>query len=332
VRPLELDVVTEQWQRALDAAERALRAAGDSLPASDLGPRRYELGQERLQTARLLERLADVAGVKPAPWLSPVPVNHKLLGLPFAARACLFDVEGVLTDSDVLHAWAWGQVFDEFLLRQADKTGRHFVPFDRVTDYRAHVDGRSRLEGIHAFLGSRGIHLLEGTFDDPAEADTAFGLAKRKGEVLASGLRQRGVSALPGARRYLEAAGRAGLERAVVSASSTTLPMLDLAEVATLVDERVDADAVLAEGLRPRPAPDVLLDACDRLSVPPEAAVTFTHTPAGVVAGPAAGLDVIVVAEGAEGELLRSSGERVVPSLSALLDPRLRPESRDERP
>ena len=145
-----------------------MRAADISLPASDLQQRQYELVRERHETARQLLRLASAAGVRPEPWLSPVPVTTKMLGLPDDARACLFDVEGVLTDSAALHSWAWGEVFDDLLLRVAAKTGWHFIPFDRVADYREYVDGRSRLEGVHAFLDSRGIRLPEGRADGPA--------------------------------------------------------------------------------------------------------------------------------------------------------------------
>ena len=204
--------------------------------------------RERQQTAEMLVRLARLHGIQPLPWLSPVPLNANMLGLPGTTRACLFDLEGVLTDSAVLHAWAWSEVFDEYLLRLSDKTGWQFIPFDRDADYRAYLDGRPRLEGIHAFLGSRGIRLPEGRPDDPDEADTACGLARRKGEALTGRLRQHGVTALGGARRYLEAAGRAGLKRAVVSASASTLPMLELAGLATLVEDRVDADVIGAGG------------------------------------------------------------------------------------
>ncbi len=321
---LELDTITDHWQRGLDAAERALRAAEGSIPVAELQRRRYELAGERQRTAELLGRVARTSGTHRRPWLSPVPVENRMLGLATSVRACLFDVEGVLTDSGVLHAWAWGEVFDDFLLRLAGRTGWQFIPFDRVADYRAHMDGRPRLDGIHAFLASRGIRLPEGRFDDPADADTAYGLARRKGDSLARGLRQRGVAALPGAARYLEAVGRAGLGRAVVSASSTTLPMLDVSDLAALVEKRVDADIVRAEDLRARPAPDLLLAGCRELGVSPEDAVTLTHTVAGVVAGHAAGLDVIVVADGADAELLHGFGDRVVPSLDALLDARLR--------
>jgi beta-phosphoglucomutase-like phosphatase (HAD superfamily) len=323
-RPLELDTASSHWQLSLDRAQRALRAAGGQLPAPELGRRQRELAWERQETAKALRRLAKVTGVRPMPWLSPVPVTANMLGLPATTRACLFDLDGVLTDSAVLHAWAWGEVFDEFLLRLSEKTGWQFIPFERETDYSAYIDGRTRLEGIHAFLDSRGIRLREGRVDDPVTADSAEGLAKRKGEVLSRGLRQHGVAALAGARRYLEATGHAGLARAVVSASTSTLPMLELANLATLVEERVDAEDIRSEGLRSRPAPDLLVVACRRLGVKPEEAVTFTHSAAGVAAGHAAGLGVIGVGDREQRELLQGFGaEEVVPSLSVLLDHQL---------
>jgi beta-phosphoglucomutase-like phosphatase (HAD superfamily) len=68
----------------------------------------------------------------------------------------------------------------------------------------------------------------------------------------------------------------------------------------------------------------MLLAACRRLGVPPEEAVTFTATPAGVAAGHAGGLTVVAVGDGEHGEFLRGFGaEHVVPRLGALLDRRL---------
>jgi beta-phosphoglucomutase-like phosphatase (HAD superfamily) len=252
-------------------------------------------------------------------------VTAKLLGLAPTVRACLFDLDGVLTDSGALHAAAWAEAFDGFLLQVSEQAGWRFVPFDRGGDYRAYLDGRPRLDGVHAFLASRGIHLPEGRADDPAEAETAYGLARRKSEALTRGLSLRGVNTIGGARRYLEACGFARLERCVVSASTRTLPMLELAGLATLVEERVDADAIHARGLHSRPAPDLLLEACSRLAVRPDETVTFTHSPAGVAAAHAAGVAVIGVGGGEHAELLRGFGaELVVPSLSSLLDRRLR--------
>ncbi len=319
---LELDTVSSRWQLALDAAQHALKV--DALPDAELSRRRRELTRERQETAVELARLARVTGVEPAPWLSPTPLNMRKLGLPADTKACLFDLDGVLTNSALLHAWAWAEAFDQFLQRLADRAGWHFIPFDRDADYRLYIDGRARLEGVHTFLGSRGIRLSEGRPDDPAEAETAHGLAKRKSEALARGLHQRGVTALPGARRYLEAAGHAGLKRAVVSASASTVRMLALAGLAPLVEERLDAEVIHAEGLRSRPAPDMLLAVCRRLGVEPAEAVTFTSTPAGLAAGNAAGLVVIGVGDDAQAELLEGFGaEHVVPSVVALLDRQL---------
>lgn len=322
--PLELDTVAAQWQLALDAAQHALAAGSGLLHGADVSNRQRELVQERQQTAVLLARLAHIEEVTPEPWLSPVPITPKMLGLPATARACLFDLDGVLTDSGQLHSRAWAEAFDPLLLRVSEKLGWHFIPFDRGADYRAFIDGRPRLEGVHTFLASRGIGLPEGKPDDPPDADTANGVANHKRDALARRMHQRGVAALDGARRYLEAAGHAGLKRAVVSASASTSPMLELAGLSTLVEEQVDADVIRHEGLRSRPAPDLLLAACNRLGIPPEEAVTLTHTPAGVAAGRTARLAVVGVGDGAQGDLLRGfDAETVVGSLSALLDPRL---------
>ena len=323
---VDLESLSATWQRALDAATNALRAAGGSLGAGDLRQRETRLRLERDGVAHLLADIARATTATHAPWLSPVPVTNAMLGLPAQARACLFDVEGVLTDSGRVHALAWGEVFDEFLVRVAARTRWPFAPFDRRSDYAEYVEGRPRLEGIHLFLASRGIQIPEGRPGDPGDVDTAHGLARRKGRVLARRLDEGGVAALPGARRYLEAARRAGLARAVVSASTNTSPILELAGLAPLIDEQVEAAAIRDEGLRSRPAPDLLLAGCRRLGVPPEDAVTLTHTPAGVAAGRKAGLEVIGVGEGDEAEALEGFGaDNIATALVSLLDPRLRP-------
>jgi beta-phosphoglucomutase-like phosphatase (HAD superfamily) len=323
-RPFELDTLASLWQRALDTDEQALSAAHDILPVAELARRRKDLAEERRNAAGALAQLAR-ARLVPPPWLSPVAVTPKLLGLPDATEACLFDLDGVLTNSGVLHARAWGVVFNDLLQRIAEQGGWHFVPFDPDADYLAYIDGRPRLEGVHTFLASRGIRVPEGSPADPATSDTAYGLAGHKSEVLQRILRERGVAGLPGARRYLEASGHGGLKRAIVSASAHTDRMLELAGIATLVEERVDAETIRRERLRARPAPDVLLAACRRLEVDPSRSVTFTSTPAGVAAGHAAGLAVIGVGAEERAELLLGFGaERVAPSLASLLDRRLR--------
>jgi HAD superfamily hydrolase (TIGR01509 family) len=321
---LELDAVAAHWQLALDAAQRALDAAHGSLPDPELHHRAQALVAERQLTASLLRLLAEAGSVRPAPWLSPVPLRPRMLGLDDTIRACVFDLEGVLTDGAALHAWAWGEAFDELLRRFGDRTGRYVPPFDRDADYRAYVEGRPRHEGVETFLRSRGIRLPVGLAEDPAGMETVFGVARLKSEALTRRLDQQGVTALPGARRYLEAAGRLGLGRAVLSASVRATEMLEVAGLAPLAEERVDADRIRAEGLRSRPAPDAVLSVCRHLGVEPADAVAFTSSPLGLEAAHAAGVAVVGVGAGeVAAGLMRAGAARVVPSLVALLDVRL---------
>jgi HAD superfamily hydrolase (TIGR01509 family) len=323
-RPADLEPAANRWQRALDADYRALLAVDGMLPGADLAARMYALTRERHEAELVLRQLARMTGASPVPWIAQVPVTAKALGLPDTVEACIFDLDGVLTDSGVLHAWAWAETFDPFLFQLSEQAGWQFIPFDRDADYRSYVDGRPRLEGVHAFLTSRGIQLPDGRPDDPAGAGTAYGLARRKSDVLSHAMEVRGVAPLDGSRRYLEAAGRAGLVRAVVSASTRTLPMLELAGLGLLLEVHVDAAAISDEDLRPRPAPDLLLAACRKLGVSPEATVTLTNSPAGVAAGRSAGLTIVGVGPGDHGRLLQDFGaEHVVPSLDALLDHRV---------
>src|SRR6476646_12284709 len=84
-------------------------------------------------------------------------VSVRNLGLPGQIRACLFDLDGVLTETARLHASAWKEMFDGFLHARAARTGEVFVPFDAVADYEQYVDGKPRFDGVRSFLASRGI-------------------------------------------------------------------------------------------------------------------------------------------------------------------------------
>jgi beta-phosphoglucomutase-like phosphatase (HAD superfamily) len=312
----ELDTIAFRWQAALDAGASALEANTHTLPAAEIAKRRQALAQDRREVSALLSDLAASFGATPRPWLPAGPVTPSMLGLDAEARACIFDLDGVLTDSGALHAAAWAETLDPLLHSLAHSTPWALAPFDRETDYVLYFDGRTRLDGIRRFFESRGLRLPE---------ETVLATARQKGELLEGRLAHRGIAALGDSRRFLQAAGYAHLGRAVVSASTTALPMLEVAQLVQLVDVSVDAGTIRTEHLHPRPAPDLLLAACDELGVAPGEAVSLTHSGAGIVACRAAGMRAIGVASGEEAERLRDYGaERVVPSLSGLLAPELR--------
>jgi beta-phosphoglucomutase-like phosphatase (HAD superfamily) len=312
----DLNATAAQWQSALDAASRALEADRAVLPAAAVTREAHHLVEERRETAALLRTVAAVHHLRPAPWLAPSPVTPLRLGLPVRAEVCLFDLDGVLTDSDALHAAAWAEALEPVLLARAHEGRAPYAPFDHDTDYHAYFDGKLRAEGIRLFLAGRGLRLPDAAISD---------IARRKGELLEHGLHSRGVAALAGAHRYLQAVGLGGLGRAVVSASTTASPMLEAAGLAGLIDARVDASTMRTSNLRSRPAPDLLLTACAELGAPPERAISLTHSGAGVVAARRIGMPVIGIASGAEADALLAYGaDTVVPALALLLDRSLR--------
>ncbi len=217
-----------------------------------------------------------------------------MLGLPDHIGACLFDLDGVLTQTAKVHNAAWTEMFNEYLRLRAAHADEPLVSFDPIDDYNSYVDGRPRADGVRTFLASRGIDLPEGTPDDPPDAETVHGLGNRKNELLLRMIRTGGVQTYEGSVRYLRAARDAGLRRAVVSASANCREVLQAAGIEDLLEVRVDGLVAAAEGLRGKPYPDTFLAAARRLGVPPEHGAVFEDSTAGVQAGRDGGFGFVV--------------------------------------
>ena len=213
------------------------------------------------------------------------------LGLPDGIRACLFDLDGVLTKTAVVHAAAWKQMFDEFL-RARD--GADFVPFDARSDYGPYVDGKPRYDGVASFLESRGIELPWGSPDDPPDADTVCGLGNRKNDLVQVKIKEDGVEAYPGSVRYLDAVKAAGLGIAVVSSSANCRDVLIAAGIEDYFQARVDGISADEMNLKGKPAPDTFLAGAEALGVSAAEAVVFEDALAGVQAGRAGNFGHVV--------------------------------------
>ena len=245
-----------------------------------------------------------------------------MLGLPNAIRACLFDLDGVLTQTAKIHAAAWKEMFDAFLRERAAQTGESFEPFDPVADYDEYVDGKPRYDGVRSFLAARGIALPEGTPDDPSDAATVHGLGNRKNELVLAMIERQGVEVYEGSVRYVRAVRDAGLGRAVVTSSANADEVLAAAGVDDLFDVRIDGVVAAREHLEGKPAPDTFLAAARALEVAPDRAAVFEDALAGVAAGRAGrfGLVVGVDRVGQADELREHGADVVVGDLSELLE------------
>ncbi len=232
------------------------------------------------------------------------------LGLPGRVQACLFDLDGVLTDTASVHARAWKQAFDELLQGRGNGS---LAPFDEREDYRRHVDGKPRLDGVRDFLTSRGITLLDGSPDDAPGDETVHGIGNAKNQILRERIRQDGVAVYDGSRRYLQAAREAGLRRAVVSSSANTEQVLQVTGLDPLIELRIDGVVARQRQLPGKPAPDTFLAAAEGLGLPAQRCAVFEDAEVGVQAGRAGGFGHVVgVDRTGHAQALREHGADVV--------------------
>jgi beta-phosphoglucomutase family hydrolase len=250
-----------------------------------------------------------------------------VLGLPDNGVACLFDLDGVLTNTATVHNAAWTLMFDDYLRRRAARTTEKFLPFDPQLDYPRYVDGKPRADGVRDFLASRGISLPEGSDSDPPDAETVNGLANRKNEAVLRRIDQDGVEVFEGSRRYLQAAREAGLRRAVVSSSANTRQVLEVTGLIELVEGWIDGITIGVAGLKGKPSPETFLAGARCVGTDPARAAVFEDALAGVEAGWAGRFGFVVgVDRMGQAEALRAHGaDIVVEDLAQLLGGRDRP-------
>ena len=245
-----------------------------------------------------------------------------MLGLPDGVNTCLFDLDGVLTQTAKVHAAAWKRMFDEYLRRRAQRTGDELVPFDERGDYDAYVDGKPRYEGVQSFLESRGIDLPRGEPTDPPDAETVDGLGNRKNEIVLRLIHEQGVEPYEGSVRYLHAVRDAGLRRAVFSSSTNCRDVLRAAGIEDLLEVRMDGVVAEREHLKGKPAPDTYLKAAGMLGSEPAQSAVFEDALAGVESGRAGDFGCVVgVDRVGQADALKEHGaDIVVKDLAELLD------------
>ena len=236
-----------------------------------------------------------------------------MLKLPDGITACLFDLDGVLTQTAKVHAAAWKQMFDEFLRERAERTGEPFVPFDPKDDYDSYVDGRPRLDGVRTFLEARGID-----YDEELVRE----LGDRKNDLVLRLIREQGVEMYESSIRFVELARDKGLHRAVVSSSANTNEVLTSVGIEELFEVVVDGLVAEREGLAGKPAPDTFLAAARALGVEPAHGAVFEDALAGVEAGRAGNFGWVVGVDrtGQAEALYQHGADVVVQDLGELLE------------
>ena len=231
-----------------------------------------------------------------------------MLGLPDTIRACLFDLDGVLTQTAKVHAAAWKQMFDEYL-RSRDEDFREFTN----DDYEDYVDGKPREDGVRSFLKSRGIEL------EPSQVTE---LADRKNDLVQRMIKEQGVDVYEGSVRYVEASPRRGaaarrrlLEREHARGAARDRHRGPVRGGRRRADDR----ARRASAASRHPTPSSL--GARELGVEPSQAAVFEDALAGVEAGRAGGFGCVVGVDrvGHADDLRAHGADVVVEDLSELL-------------
>lgn len=224
-----------------------------------------------------------------------------------AYRAVLLDLDGVITPTASVHEAAWTELFAPWGFTGAD--------------YRTHVDGRPRYDGVRSFLSARGVELPEGSADDPPGDETVCAMGNRKNELFREVLDRDGVEPYSGTLAVLDELDRLGVVQAVVSSSRNARPVLEAAGLAARFEHVVDGMTLAEEGIAGKPAPDMFLRAAELLGVPPEESVVVEDASSGVAAGAAGGFALVLGIDrgGNRGALLASGAHLVVADLGETL-------------
>jgi trehalose 6-phosphate phosphatase len=229
-----------------------------------------------------------------------------------AYDAAIFDLDGVLTRTARLHAASWKRLFDDYLRRRSDKTGETFRPFTQE-DYRRHVDGLPRYDGVAAFLASRDIELPRGEPSDPAGDETVCGIGNGKNALFQQKLAEDGVEVYDSTVTLILRLRGVGLKTALVSSSRNARPVLEAAGLTGLFDVILDGNDAARLELRGKPAPDIFLAATERLGVAAVRAMMVEDALSGVAAGRAGGFGLVVgVDRAGQRAALENAGADVV--------------------
>ncbi|MDP7111873.1 MAG: beta-phosphoglucomutase family hydrolase, partial [Myxococcota bacterium] len=240
---------------------------------------------------------------------------------PHPCRAVIFDLDGVVTRTALVHSAAWKRMFDQVLRERAEQHGESFRPFTHEGDYLPYVDGRPRYEGVAAFLGSRGIELSWGDPEDPPGTGTICAVGNRKNAAFHDILDRDGVRPYETTVALIHTLRDAGVRVGIASSSRNARPVLAAAGLLPLMETVVDGVTSVERGLAGKPAPDIFVAAAADLGAPPDQCVVIEDAVSGVSAGAAGGFGLVVgVAREDNTEQLWAAGADLVVSDLAELD------------
>lgn len=235
-------------------------------------------------------------------------------------QAVIFDLDGVITKTALVHSSAWQAMFNDYLRYRAKKYGEPFRKFTHSFDYLQFIDGKPRYKGVESFLASRGIMIPYGNPSDNPDKETICGLGNRKNSFFNKVLKRDGVEVYESTVNLIRRLKNEGIYTGVASSSKNCSAVLERAGLIQLFDTRVDGEVSEQLGLKGKPEPDIFIKACDNLESLPDLTVIVEDAVSGVQAGRRGGFGLIlgIARENNSEELKKNGADIVVEDISEL--------------
>jgi len=231
----------------------------------------------------------------------------------YSFDAVIFDLDGVVTKTAVVHATAWKAMFDEFLHSRAGKMGKPFKEFTYEEDYLTYVDGKPRYKGVQSFLESRGINLDFGDPSDGTDKETVCGLGNRKNIKFVEVLKAEGAEVYQTTVDLIHDLRSKGIRIGVASSSANCQYILQSTGLEELFETRVDGVVSRELGLKGKPEGDIFVTAAENVGAKPDRAIVVEDAVSGVQAGVNGGFGLVIgVARENNQDDLKSNGADVV--------------------
>jgi len=238
----------------------------------------------------------------------------------YSFDAVIFDLDGVITKTALVHSAAWKKMFDDYLKEREKKYQEAFKEFTHEDDYLPYVDGKPRYKGVASFLESRGIHIPYGEPEDPPEKETVCGLGNMKNQAVNQLLNEQGVEVYESTVELIRSLKNAEIRVGVASSSKNCKAVLEAAGLLDLFETRVDGVVSAELNLHGKPEPDIFTTACDNLGVTYDRSIVVEDAISGVQAGAKGnfGLVLGIAREDNEKELKINGADIVVKDMEEI--------------
>jgi len=235
-------------------------------------------------------------------------------------KAVIFDLDGVITKTALVHSEAWRSMFNEYLHEREKNYNEPFREFTHEVDYLKYVDGKPRYQGVKSFLQSRNIDLPYGDPSDGPEKETICGIGNRKNVAFNNTLQESGVEVYDTTVQLIHQLLANDKKIGVASSSKNCLPVLEAAGLADQFETRVDGVVSAEMGLKGKPDPDIFSTAAKNLGVEPVHAVVVEDAVSGVQAGKQGnfGLVLGIARENNDRDLLANGADIVVSDIGEI--------------